>query len=205
MDANRIENVPLELRVTVKLLLDTEKKIEVLRNQLGSLERSESPTLKLSPPNSPGSDLRDTPIAKQRAAIQGQIRDLTQRSLGIVEDIEKGSLGKISQRVGRLKQEWIQDLEPAGAQESKGLYESQKTANRLRNKDWAALERPVKVETPFEQNRVDIVSQSGSYLDKARGLANDSPYLDKEPDTQVPSGSPGPPSIEEVDPEEPDI
>jgi len=182
MDPDNKETVPPEIRVTATLLLDSEKKIEELRSQLDKLGKAESPTLNLNPPVASTYNKQNTPIANQRADIVARIADLKSRSLQIVEEIERKSPTGVAQRVGRLKQEWIKDLEPAQADETKTLFETQKRATRSRNKDWLGVELSLKPAAPFQQNKEDIEVKKPSYMDKARGLKAEYAYLDKDVD-----------------------
>lgn len=189
MDYRHEETVAPEIKVTVELLLDTEKKIEILQARIDELGKTGGVAPRLNPPgfNSNNSNYNE------KLHLEAQKRDLGQRTVAIVSEIEKSANGKTKESIIRLREDWVKDMEPLKEGEDKNLVRSSKRVNRMTNKDWDAYKKPETQPTGFKLNKDDIDGRKASYLDKARGLQQDYSYLNsKEPEKNEPGKDDGP-------------
>lgn len=176
MAAETKRDLPPEIRVTLELLLDTERKIEKLQTELATLKTGSASELKLNPPGKSGDLLNNSQVrAKQ---IEVEINDLMNTSIGITNDIKKVSPPELQEKIATLVDEWKEDLKDSASEG--GLSKSQIKFNRLRSPEWRALETASSPQTPFQENVDDTIRNKGSHLAKARGLQERYAYLDKD-------------------------
>ncbi len=162
MEAHNQTAVPSEVKVTVELLLDTEKKIEILQLQLDEISSGTGPAYKLTPPGY--GNIRGN-SSNRKAQLQADIFNLKTTTLSITTEIKNAASGETKQRVHRLVEEWKMDIGAVKDNDDKDVSKLQKGFTRKLNKDWDALKHPSQVQSPFRNNMDEIDGRKASYLD----------------------------------------